>query len=644
MIGAMPAILGGGGPAPLADFDYRTAVVADDFSSPNSYEDQLWDFQTQTVAGKYDNGAVGGTATLDNTGGLTDQTAPEVASASGYDGAYNAWEVGGVTDKCTASDAGICQPVNVDFAFRVLVRSSANLATNHTVCGNYTTKGWLLYAGSGNLRFLVKDTTLKEVTVAAVSSVVDGGSHVITGWYNHSAKAIFAKIDNVGEVTAAAAAGEGDFTGGAVGVGKGFSNALLGQQVFFLGYVEGANAQAYYDETVKLPGRDPGVAAGKTALTTTSRNSLISHQVDGSHVGHFSGGTTLATCQLPVTFSSALDEGNGGLGLYCNSDVVNLVPDNRGIAGATGATTNTANFADASDGFRAAAKAVATASPDFVGRVCVVVAETQYTGSVFIKEAPDTVGTVGRVYAYDLTNGAEIAGSSTAYTADGTWEQRIRTPAFTTPALCVSVDIRAEITNSGEGILPDFWQLELGDGAGAIINTSGGSASLVFADYQVDFAAGLLMKSSAGEIEIVYVTAYPTGANATGYLIDVSTDSNNNDRIAMQLDSGTRRLKGIGYNSAAGIEFTLFAGGAIDQSAQENTGLLQWDETGGLEVAAGADGSLRHNGGAPVNDIGSYSTVDTTDNIQIGNTRGQNNVFAPNAWIRRIRIWKKERV
>lgn len=374
---------------------------------------------------------------------------------------------------------------------------------------------------------------------------------------------------------------------------------------------------------------DPGVAAGKTALTKSSRASLISGEIAAGFVGHFSGGTTPATTQLPITYSAALEEGAGGLGLYCNSAVVNLVQNSRTSGSATGATTNTDNFADAADGFRAATKSLATASPDFIGKTEVVVAETVYTGSVFIKE--DTVGVVGRVYAYDLTAGAEIAGSSVAYTADGTWEQRIKT-TFTTPALCISVSFRLEITTDTESVLHDFWQLELGKGAGAIINTSGGSAALVASDYEAVGAADLFAKSAAGELELVAVNDDTTGE----YFCDLTSTGDNDRRSLLYVVPTASVIQFNAWNATAGLEASL--GDGIVRGT-EDTIVCKWDALAALDD--GSNTSLQIDSEPVANDTGTYTSGDSLTTVSIGQKAGGGNNL--NGHAARLRIWDRER-
>lgn len=630
------------GPALLADFDYRVALSSwkagfTGFSSPNATDEWL----LQDAASPYANNV--GSETLANDTGLVNQTSPDIHDGAVY-GNRKCWEATSGSDSLVASGTTAGQSDDVDFAFRIVFRAPVALVVNDHLISNRDSAagfvGWSVHNASSSIfRITVDDGANAVVSDSTASNISDGALHYLAGWYDKSADIMYLKTDQGAETSTSTAA-----VTGSLASGKPLTvNSLTGaaatdgnqkMQYAYVGVCVGANSQAMYDEDFWQHATDPA----PTKQTTTSRNSLISGEVAPGFVGHFSGGVTPATCQLPITYSAALEAGAGGLGLYCNTAQVNLVPNSRLSTGATGATTNTDNFADAADGFRAAAKSVATASPDFIGKTEVVVAATEYTGSVFLKE--DTVGVVGRVYAFDLTNVAEIAGSSVAFTADGTWEQRIKS-TFTTPALCVSVSFRVEITNNTESVLHDFWQLELGDGAGAIINTAGGSSALVFCDYAATAGAGVMCKSIQGELEATWVNSYATSPNLASYIVDISNGANNNNRIALLVENGGDEPKGYVANSAGAFESVLSCG-VQDTDGQENTVVLRWDSTGGLALGGGEDGQILYNGVQRAIDVGSYTAADLTTDVQIGQFRAPE-ALAPDAHIARIRIWDGER-
>ncbi|MCF6205336.1 MAG: hypothetical protein L3J47_00385 [Sulfurovum sp.] len=71
-----------------------------DFSSPSGYETDYWDYQTQTIAGKFDNGV--GVATLDVSGGLPNNVVPGVLNSEGNP--YNSWKTTAISDSLITSD------------------------------------------------------------------------------------------------------------------------------------------------------------------------------------------------------------------------------------------------------------------------------------------------------------------------------------------------------------------------------------------------------------------------------------------------------------------------------------------------------------------------------------------------------------
>ena len=528
----------------------------------------------------------------------------------------------------TASGTTAGDSDDEDFCFRLLFRYHSAQAAGDYVISKYTGSiGWALVSNLGAWQLHIHNTALATLSIVDVA-MDDGAWHWVTAWYDKSADIVYCKTDMVAEVSKDTSAVTGSLTNAQAFL----INKLApvgnagnpGMQIGAAGVCVGANSQAMYDAAEAdspLPGKDPGaVDADKTALTTTSRASLVSHEVAPGYVGHFSGGTTPATCQLPITHSPALEGGAGGLGLYCNSAVVNLVPNSRTSGSATGATTNTDNAVDAADGFRAASTHLATASPDFVGKTEVVIAETDYVGSVFLKEV--TVGVEGRVYAYDLTGSVEISGA-VAFTADDTWAQRIEVP-FTTPSSCVSVSFRVEITNDTETVATDFWQVELGTiGAGAIINTSGGSAALVESNYRGTNA----VPGPTGRLECTYVPAVDRAA--VGYLFgSIGTV----DRKAVYLSNVMAARTFVGFDSTLVLNNNLVKSGiTVDV---EHAILVRWDDDAGdfpensaLTVTVDADASQ-------VSSTTTGTALNDLNDIVIGAFRTAGSGF--NGWISRL--------
>ena len=100
----------------LANFDYSAPVVAFDFSS--AFADNEWLMQDHT-AGAFVNNI--GSATMDNNGGLTDQTAVGLRTASSFT-ARDAWEGSTKTEYLICSDTTVGDPNGSDFCVRVVLR------------------------------------------------------------------------------------------------------------------------------------------------------------------------------------------------------------------------------------------------------------------------------------------------------------------------------------------------------------------------------------------------------------------------------------------------------------------------------------------------------------------------------------------
>lgn len=618
------------GPTLLADLDFRTPVTTSDFSSPSGYETQYWDFQTQTVAGKYDNGV--GSATLDNSGGLTDQTAMGVFNGTDYE-SYNAWEADTTTDKCTASSGAVCQPVNTDFAVRAVVRYYGLAANAHTICGNYTTNGWVLYTSGGNIYFSLKDSTLKSVQLTASDALLKGGGvHVLTAWYDHSAEMAYMKLDNGTPASVATAAGEGDFSSAAFAIGDGLSSAEVGMQTLFIGYCEGANAQAYYDETVTLPGTDP-----TGLLTTTSRASLISVPVSATAVAHFAPNT------LPIGYHSALAAGAGGYGLYCNSAVQNLIPEseNMGLSPwSITLATRAQNAASSPDGFYSANKITQTgADGRYYATITGLTASTEYTFSFWARTDDG-----GHDVAVKMTNHANSAYiETTTRTIADAWD--VYSVTFTTEAgqTQSQMNLSGGLSTDTDKVLYAWGiQLNKGSARGAYIRTSGAAATLTAQVLTVDFAAGTLYKAAAGELEAVYVTS-AVGSAAHRFIADASQSpygNTNRHYHYIAANASVTNANHVIYDSSAVLAANVAAASPPSTSI-ESTAVSRWNETGGLAAGGGEDATISVNGAGVGSDVGTYTSTDTITRIRVGSSN--TGAGQPDGFISRIRVWDGER-
>lgn len=629
------------GPTLLADFNYTepaTVGVDGSGSFTSTYATDEWeDFSTGTVP----NAASGGTETLANTGGLTNRNTVSLWNGTDFTTRVG-WEATGTNQTLDASGTTAGDSNNADFAFRIVFRlPSAHVNDDFLLAKRGTTgAGWYLTTSGGFLKLIINDGT-NTIILAGNQELEDGAWHVVEGWFDQSTLTAYQKSDKQSEVSGTNGSLLTLTNAKSLSVcanGDGANDWATGAQIAYVGVSVGANAQNFYDESVVLPGADPGTQdAAKTALTTISRASLISVQTSATTIGHYSDD------QLPVGYNSNFSDTNK-LGLYANSAVTNFITDSEDLSGAAWSNVNASdaqNIGDAPDGFRSASSITATAANGFMGHGSMVItAQTDYTSSVWVKRNGGS-NVAGALRIYDVVDKSYV-GTQT-FTATDTW-QMVTVTAQTLAAPNITMQTIIRVDTNTESILAWGVQHNLGDARGAYIRTSGASAALVLGDYQADSAAGALAKAASGEYEVNFVTAFPNSQAGSGYIFDLSNDSNNFNRVALFNDSNGRRPRPYAYDSAGAFVWGLNpAVSATDLSTQENTIVTQWDETGGLAVGGGADASATYNGGSAVNDIGSYTTADTIDNIQIGNYRSASNSFAPDAFIQRIRIWDGER-
>lgn len=619
----------------LADFDFSAPLASwtagrTGFSSAFATDEWLMQDAASPMANNV------GSETLANSGGLVNQSAPDIYDGTGY-GNRKAWEAIATGDDLAASGTTAGDSNNEDFCFRIVFRfkstppSNAYLIGKRDSAASYT--GWSLRATATALEMALDEGTLEVTKGVNATATHDGAWHYASGWYDYSANMIYLKTDVTAEVSASTATITASLTNGSPLKVNGIS-ALAGAgniQVGYAGVCVGANSQAMYDEVFWQHAQDPS-----GLLTTTSRNSTISVPLSATTVGHFSGGTALGTCQLPIGYNANFTDADK-LGLYCNLAVTNLILYSRLSTGATSSNvTATDNAADGPDGFRAATTIAATANNGYLAKTVTTVASTAYCGSVYIEES--TVGVTGRVIAYDESNGAELA--SQIFTATGT-PQDVQVP-FSTIADGISTSLRVEVDTSGETVIADLWQVNLGSARGAIINTSGAAAALVASNYRASATAGLLVKAAKGECEIVSVPHNVDTSAANQYLTDFSAAGATANRryISSPAHATLVRTNMAAWNSAAGLEMNLFVT-AEPTTPIEVTALARWDASGGLAAGGGKDGTLSFNAGTgEVSDVGSHASTETLTDVTIGSY--YSNQYHFDGVIQRVRIWDQE--
>lgn len=314
-------------------------------------------------------------------------------------------------------------------------------------------------------------------------------------------------------------------------------------------------------------------------LTSTSRASLISVPVSSGCVAHFSGGTTLGTCQLPIGYHDAFSDA-GKLGLWCNSSPTNMIQYsenfNTGNWGAISCPV-TEDDSDAPDGFRSA---------DLLAQIALnghrrylqgsgMTESTGYTFSVWLRaDAPHTA-TIQ--ITESSASGTAIATENVAVTSD--WQLfsvTATTNVGQTTARCVIYPGEVGVGTSEE---VHAWgaQLNLGTSRCAYIRTNGAAATLVPGKYS---AAGDFVHLPKGEIDVTFVPVYSAGSTR---VVVSSTGPADERLVYFSGGTGTNITSRI-YNSAAAIEAApSTTGGLLTIGAEHNLSLM-WDSEDGVDA------------------------------------------------------------
>lgn len=360
-------------------------------------------------------------------------------------------------------------------------------------------------------------------------------------------------------------------------------------------------------------------------LTTQTRGSLISVPVAADKVGHFYDDT------LPIGYHAALNDGAGGLGLFCNNAVTNEVTYSEDGGNWTGTNATMATLAgDAPDGFKSASSCTATSAGGYAqveSFASSLSTSTQYTYSIWVKRngGSDVTGNLILRNATDATDDA-----TQAFTATSTWQ--LVTLTFTTAATGKTYRLRCNIDNNTESLLLWGAQLNLGAGRGAYVRTAGATASLVASAYESTTA---VIQTAEGRVSVEHVSAL--FSNSAGNHAVFDTDATP-DRRYFYLDSGAFQMQNRDGASAIWMQ------GSSGSPARDTLYkcVSRWDvDAGGFPEDATYTGTYHVNGTA-------YATPDTdtttvgqaTRGIAIGNG-GVSSTIGLDGFIERVRIYNE---
>ena len=479
-----------------------------------------------------------------------------------------------------------------------------------------------------------------SVSLPQDNSVADGAWHYLTFWWDETAGDLFFKTSADGETSSLATGiSDPDCTLNLCCNASWSAHTSSGaqQQVAYLGFCEGANAQNMYDEDFWQHAEDPS-----GFVTLQKRTSLIGAPVGAGYVSQFAQHATAA--QLPIAFSPLLVAGVGGYGLLTNSSITNLIASSEELGGADWNPSNmtlTDNFGDSPAGFRNATKLAATAANGYVASdPFTVSSNTIYTVSAYVKEI--TAGCVGRLILWDATAGAELAG--VAFTCDSTWDNFVSLTA-TTGGSMVSAELRVRIDANTEecyawGAMATLYERT----EGSYVKTTGASASLVFCDYECLGTTGQFIDaSSQNEAEVVWVGTHPSKVGRNSEYLGAFWGVSVGSTWIMTLGTSNTTPSLQLYNSSSGLESNVNTA-VIDPAAQENTQIMQGDPDGGLTEGPSGEGAINVNGGAFDSTVGTFTATDSLTKLQLGNAgHSTTNTTACDIIISRIRTWDGER-
>lgn len=560
----------------------------------------------QESSGTYAN-AKGGTA-FTNGSGLQGQTAVGLWDGSSYI-ARNAFEVrqSATTNDFLelVSDSTTLDSNNEDIAACIVFRSNGGGGIE-TLLGKRGPgsgfAGWeIRWAGGGTLSVTVDDgATIFQRSVAGDHA--DGAWHYCVIWYDDSAKTLSVRTDLTTH-TAVAAGLSGSLTNtGTLQAAKwslGSSDNPKGDQYTYIGGTTGANAEAFFDEAIVLPGSDP-----TGLLTTQTRASTISVPVAEGYIAHFAEDT------LPIGYHSAFTDTNK-LGLWCNSAIENLQPYSEEFT--TGWAAYNMSVAsddvDAPDGFRSADKLTQTGAGGRTQRSISGLTElTEYTVSFWART--DDGGHDQLTYIYNNAGTARIKEETTAIT--DSWS--LVEFQFTTEAGQTAAYHRFHpglVTDSDKVFYIWGLQTNLGKKRAVYIRTEGAADTLSASSYE---ASGSHIHIPYGETAVTLVLP---SLPLSGFSIIYDTGTSTTDRRYCYIET-TGNLRMRVYDSVGTSEDNVtHSSSPLSVDTQYSFRHL-WDSRAagvhGFEQVGYVNGSLYDGGASPWEgsaSVGYASTIRT---------------------------------
>jgi hypothetical protein len=554
------------GPSLLADLDFSTPVTQA-FPTTGAVLGQtatgIWDFQEASgdvldKVGSIDLGAVGSP--------IQNQTAVGLWDGSSYT-SRKAME--NITQRGSnyvdaASTSTYDFDASTSFAFMVVVRAPDQINSARVLRKFVGGVGYEIVLTPSAITCEIDDgVTSGTATVTEFAG--DGAWHCILFIVNRTTNKMHC-ITDLGSTTDVDIASVGSLSSAAL-FGTGSSGATSRAQWTYMVHWQGAAAEALDQTAFDAFWQHASDPTG--LLTTQTRGSLISVPVANGYVGHFTDDT------LPIGWHSGL--GGTGLGLYMNTAVTNLCADSEDLTSGWVATSTdavTANDDDAPDGFRSATLVDPTNTAGRVHHAIAsgLVAETEYTLSYWAK-ADVSHATEQRVTTSSSVNTSLASQSPTITTS---WVRYTLT--FTTGVGQTSTRILLYGDTTAGTDTCHYWgvQIELGDGAGAYIRTSGGSAALVKSDFR---ATGDYVQFASGEAHAVFIRDKVEAVNAY-----VFATNNTADDRSLFYRNVTGNPRAIVDNAAGGNEATLNGLTSFAQGVEANLRMV-WDSS-----AAGVDG------------------------------------------------------
>lgn len=510
-------------------FPETAAGLASALGQPTALASHI--FPLQETATNYAD--VVGAGSLVVSGGLQGQICPAWNGSSWT--SRKAFESTIISDKAqNIGDTTLFDQTTGSFAIIGAFRCNTASSNGSIIGKRNGSAGWSINAtGTDGVSFKLNDGVITPQASEFGASVKDGSLqgficivNTTTGWMHLITErgVTSTDISALGSLSTAAPF--------AIGQQDGYAAGANYTQVTWVALIEGAAAealdQAAFDSWWEH--------AKNSDLTTVSRNCPITAKVADGYYAHFAPDTVAIAHN--ENFTNAAKRG-----LRCNSAKVNEVPYSEISTGATNSSVTPTDFAaNAPDGFRSATTLLSTAPAGYQEKICTVLASTQYTGSIVIKES--TAGVQGRVAAYDLSNGAEIG--ATAYTATGTSQEVAY--VFTTPVGCISVGLRCEITNNAEAVIAWGWCLNTGDGRVYVRNN--GSPTALVASVLED--SSLPVNLPKGELRATAVQNCSSGVSSyiydrdTTYLDQRQCYLAANNRVQAAIRSGATTEDSIG--------------------------------------------------------------------------------------------------